>query len=218
MRRLKVRRPSPALVISLIALFLALGGTGYALTLPNGSVGVAQLKPRAVTNSRLATLAISTSKLRPNSVVFSKLANNQFTSQKIRNGSLLGEDLAANTVTGAQIDESTLAITKFAQVSATGAIGPQSGGISATSGGPNRVVLDFGSNQAGRPVQATLLGGTPGTGGEITAAVCGGPSSANPGGVVCPGTTNSPNFVAVDTFNSDGTPAPKAFYVSVPQA
>jgi hypothetical protein len=217
MRRLKLRRPSPALVVSLIALFLALGGTGYALTLPNGSVGVAQLKPRAVTNSRLATLAISTSKLRPNSVVFSKLADHQFTAQKIRDGSLLGRNLAPNTVTGAQIDESTLAITKFAQVSAAGTIGVQSGGISVTAAGP-RTILDFGSSMAGRPIVATLQTATPSAGGQITAAPCGGPSSSNPGGIVCPGSANSPNFVAVDTFDSGGTAAPKAFYITIPQA
>src|SRR5580765_1683216 len=39
-----MRRPSPALVISIIALFVALGGTGYAaLRLPANSVGSAQV-------------------------------------------------------------------------------------------------------------------------------------------------------------------------------
>jgi hypothetical protein len=39
------RKPSPALVISLIALFVALGGTSYAATnLARNSVGTKQLK------------------------------------------------------------------------------------------------------------------------------------------------------------------------------
>jgi hypothetical protein len=44
-----MRRPSPALVVSFIALIVALGGTGYAATkVPRGSVGHAQLRPGAV--------------------------------------------------------------------------------------------------------------------------------------------------------------------------
>jgi hypothetical protein len=49
-----LRAPSPALVISLIALFVALGGTTYAATsLPANSVGTTQLKNGAVTASKL---------------------------------------------------------------------------------------------------------------------------------------------------------------------
>ena len=50
-----VRRPSPALVISCIALLLALGGTGYAtvLQVPKNSVGTAQLKNSAVTSAKV---------------------------------------------------------------------------------------------------------------------------------------------------------------------
>src|SRR5215475_9110879 len=50
----RLRAPSPALVISLIALFVALGGTTYAATsLPTGSVGTKQLKNGAVTASKI---------------------------------------------------------------------------------------------------------------------------------------------------------------------
>jgi hypothetical protein len=50
----KLRAPSPALVISLIALFVALGGTTYAATsLPANSVGTRQIKNGAVTASKL---------------------------------------------------------------------------------------------------------------------------------------------------------------------
>jgi len=51
---LKPHRPSPALVIALIALFVAMGGTGYAaLKLPRNSVGTKQLKKNAVTGSKV---------------------------------------------------------------------------------------------------------------------------------------------------------------------
>jgi len=217
MRRIRLPRPSPAMAVSLIALFFALGGGAYALTLPTNSVGSAQLRANAVVNSRIFPGAVSNSKMGRTAVTFSKLADHQFTAQKIRNGSLVGANLAPNTITGAQVDESTLAITKFALVTGTGSIATQSGGVSVTQAG-SRTILNFGSSMAGRPIVATLATGTAPSGGEIAAAPCGGPTASNPGGIVCPGTANSPNFVAVDTFASNGTPTQQAFYVTIPQA
>lgn len=50
-----MKRPSPSLVISLIALFVALGGTGYAATqLPKNSVGPRQIKKGAVTTEKIS--------------------------------------------------------------------------------------------------------------------------------------------------------------------
>lgn len=64
--RLRLSRPSPALALSSIALFVALGGTGYAAaTLPRNSVGPTQLRTNAVTSA------------------------------KVRNGSLLAKDFKA---------------------------------------------------------------------------------------------------------------------------
>jgi hypothetical protein len=46
--------PSPALVVAMAALFVALGGTSYAaVTLANNSVGTAQLKNGAVTAQKI---------------------------------------------------------------------------------------------------------------------------------------------------------------------
>jgi hypothetical protein len=51
-------------VISLLALFVALGGTGYAaLKLPKNSVGTKQLKNRAVRRAKLANQAVTGSKV-----------------------------------------------------------------------------------------------------------------------------------------------------------
>jgi hypothetical protein len=54
MRNLKLQRPSPALVVSVIALSVALGGTGYAaIVLPANSVGKEQIKKNAVTAAKV---------------------------------------------------------------------------------------------------------------------------------------------------------------------
>jgi hypothetical protein len=79
MNWLRPRRPSPALVVSIIALIVALGGTGYAaVTLPKNSVGTKQLKKKAVTNS----------KIRSNAVTGSKVKNDSLTGKDIRESTL----------------------------------------------------------------------------------------------------------------------------------
>jgi hypothetical protein len=62
--------------IGLVALFIALGGTSYAATLPRNSVGTGQIKPRAVRASDVAARAV--------------------TSIKVRDGSLLARDFRAD--------------------------------------------------------------------------------------------------------------------------
>jgi hypothetical protein len=55
MLRLGLRHPSAALIVSTIALIVALGGTSYAaFSLPKNSVGTKQLKNGAVTTNKIA--------------------------------------------------------------------------------------------------------------------------------------------------------------------
>jgi hypothetical protein len=51
---MRLRRPSPAMLVALLALFVALGGSSYAaLQLRPGSVGTKQLKNGAVTSKKV---------------------------------------------------------------------------------------------------------------------------------------------------------------------
>lgn len=59
LRPLFRRRPSAALVISLVALFVSLGGVGYAATqLPANSVGTSQLRNNAVSYKKIQPQAV----------------------------------------------------------------------------------------------------------------------------------------------------------------
>ena len=52
-------RANPALLISCMALFVALGGASYAaITLPRNSVGTNQLKQNAVISSKVLSLSM----------------------------------------------------------------------------------------------------------------------------------------------------------------
>jgi hypothetical protein len=56
-------------VVSLMALFVALSGSAYALTLPKGSVGAKQLKANAVTRSKLKRGTVISSKIKDSSLL-----------------------------------------------------------------------------------------------------------------------------------------------------
>lgn len=65
MLKRQLRAPSPAFVISLVALFIALGGTSLAAinALPKNSVGTKQLKNGAVTGSKIKNRAVTAAKI-----------------------------------------------------------------------------------------------------------------------------------------------------------
>ncbi len=66
MRKFRTHKPSPALIVSLIALMVALGGTSYAaLSVPINSVGPGQLRNGAVTTKKIRDGAVTASKINP---------------------------------------------------------------------------------------------------------------------------------------------------------
>ena len=78
-------RPSFAGVVAVLALFIALGGTAYALSVPRRSVGTPQLKNDAVT----------TAKIRDGAVTGRKIGSGAVNSAKVVDGSLLARDFQA---------------------------------------------------------------------------------------------------------------------------
>jgi hypothetical protein len=83
------RRPSASLIVSFIALFVALGGAGYAATqLPAGSVGTDQIRDNAVTFKKINPNSVGAVRLANGGVVNSKLANNSVSYKKIQAGAV----------------------------------------------------------------------------------------------------------------------------------
>lgn len=83
---MRLHRPSPSLVISCIALFVALGGVGYAA----------------------ATGSIDGREIKNNAVASKDLKNNDVRGKDVRRGTLNGSDVANNALTGSDINESGL--------------------------------------------------------------------------------------------------------------
>jgi hypothetical protein len=68
--KLASSRPSPAMVVAIAALIVAMGGTSYAVTaLPSKSVGVKQLKKNAVTGKAIKSGAVTSGKVRDGSLL-----------------------------------------------------------------------------------------------------------------------------------------------------
>jgi hypothetical protein len=90
------RRPSPAMVVALIALFVALGGVSYGFA--TGSIDTREIK-----NNDVRSLDIRNNEIRTRD-----LRNNEVRGIDIRNSTVQGRDIQLNTVTGDDVREDTL--------------------------------------------------------------------------------------------------------------
>ena len=96
MKSILRRRPSPALVISLIALFVSLSGVSYG-------VATGFIDSREIKNNEIRSLDIRNNQIRTRD-----LRNNEVRGIDIRNSTVQGRDIALNTVTGEDVKEDTL--------------------------------------------------------------------------------------------------------------
>jgi hypothetical protein len=88
------------MAVSLLALFMSLGGVGYAATqLPNNSVGPAQLKNSAVTNSKIKNSAVTFKKIEPGSVGTVRANINQLQA-RVKSTCSAGQGIGAIDSTG----------------------------------------------------------------------------------------------------------------------
>lgn len=91
--RKRIKRPSPALIVAIVALVLALGGTASALI---------------VTSANIADRTIQERDIGIDQISKGNVGNNAFGSREAYDGALGGIDLKDNDVTGADINESTV--------------------------------------------------------------------------------------------------------------
>ena len=79
MRRLRCKAPSPALIISIVALFAALGGTSYAAA----TIGTSDIKNGAVTNPKLGASSVGFQKMRSGAIHNENIANSAVGTSKL---------------------------------------------------------------------------------------------------------------------------------------
>lgn len=96
-------------VISMIALFVALGGASYAaVTLPKNSVGAKQIKKNGVGASEIKKNAVRASEIKSNAVSGGDVKDGGLTGNDIGDGSLGGADLGDNSVGGSEVTNDSL--------------------------------------------------------------------------------------------------------------
>jgi hypothetical protein len=90
------RRPSPAMVIALIALFVSLSGVSYG-------VATGFIDSREIKNNEVRSIDIRNNEIRTRD-----LRNNEVRGLDIRNSTVQSRDIAINAVTGEDVKEDTL--------------------------------------------------------------------------------------------------------------
>ncbi len=91
-------RFTSAHLIALLALFVALGGSAYAVHLRKGAVKTRNIRNGAVIESKLANGAVTDPKIAAGAVTSAKIAAGAVTSAKIAAGAVTGANLAAGAV------------------------------------------------------------------------------------------------------------------------
>jgi hypothetical protein len=89
-------RPSPAMIVALIALFVAMGGVSYGFA--TGTIDSREIKNNDVRSRDIRNNEIRTKDIR----------NNEVRGIDIRNSTIQGRDVALNTITGEDVKEDTL--------------------------------------------------------------------------------------------------------------
>jgi hypothetical protein len=216
-----LRLPSPAMLVASAALFVALGGTSYAV----------------------ATGSIDSREIKDGSIVQKDIKSEGIEGSDIKNGALAARDIKAGSLTADRFAGGQLAVKpRWVYVNDQGQIAAQSGGFTVKSafvanpaGAAGNVYIDSGEDLSDNAIVASnglqnqrdangdgLMNGraagednNPEFAGEISAIRC-----AITGVVSCapPGTNTSTHFV-VSPRNSDGTvttaPQRKGFYVVI---
>ena len=121
-----IRRPSPAMVVAILALCFAVGGTAFAAV-------------------KLGKNAVKTKNIKNNAVTESKIAGGAVTGSKIANGAVGPGNLAGSAKT-AWVE------TELGSISD---IVAQSGGVTVTPGPTGEAVVNFGTDVSNRAIQVS---------------------------------------------------------------
>jgi hypothetical protein len=113
-RKNRLFRPSPALMISCIALFLALTGSALAVGIAKNSVRSAQIVDGSVRTLDLRDNAVSAPKIAANSVGSEEIAENAVESPEVAQDALTNQDLGAASVASSEVADQSLAASDLA--------------------------------------------------------------------------------------------------------
>jgi hypothetical protein len=173
-------RPSPALAISALALFVALTGSAFAAgVLGPNTVRSPQIVNGAVRNVDLHDGLIGASKISPDAVGSTAIAENAVGSSEVAPESLTGADLGNASVSSSEVQDESLGSNDLSS-SSVGSSELQAGAVRASELGPilevhNQTTINGGGNatvEVSCPAGTTVLSGG-GLGGFYQVAIAG---------------------------------------------
>ncbi|HXS46407.1 MAG TPA: hypothetical protein VN756_02980 [Solirubrobacterales bacterium] len=163
-------RPSPALVISCMALFLALVGTAFAAPklavrsaqIVDGTVRTIDLRDNAVQSAKIADATVGANDLGTDSVGSEEIAKDAVKSDEIAKDAVNSDEIADNAVTSSEVAADSLTAGDLASNSVTSLeIADQT--INSNDIGPNAVNADELSVVIQRTNSKSLAAGTNGS-------------------------------------------------------
>lgn len=128
-------RISPAMIVSCVALFLALTGSALAVGIGKNSVRSPQIVDGTVRTVDLRDASINTPKIAPDAVTGAQLAENSVSSPEVAPDSLTNEDLGAASVTSSEVADQSLTENDLGPNS-VGSSELQAGAVRASELGP----------------------------------------------------------------------------------
>jgi hypothetical protein len=141
----RLRAPSPALLISLLALFVSIGGVGYAAS----KIGTNDIQNKAVTKPKIDKNAVATNRIADLAVKTKKLADQAVTTDKLGDQAVTTGKLGDQAVTTGKLGDQAVTTDKLGdQAVTTGKLGSNSvrAGKLATTIRLNAALVANGSN------------------------------------------------------------------------
>lgn len=150
-RKNRSYRPSPALIISCVALFLALSGSALAVGIAKNSVRSAQIVDGSVRTVDLRDNAVNAQKIAPDAVGSEEIAENAIESPEVAPESLTASDLGDNSVGAGELQANSVGSSEL------GAVTLRSNSTTVAKGAPGSVSVSCAAGE-----QVLSGGGQPG--------------------------------------------------------
>lgn len=159
-RKNRSYRPSPALIISCVALFLALSGSALAVGIAKNSVRSAQIVDGSVRTVDLRDNAVNAQKIAPDAVGSEEIAENAVESPEVAPEALTAADLGDNSVGAGELQANSVGSSEL------GTVTVRTNSTTVAKGAPGSVSVSCAAGE-----QVLSGGGQPGHfGSEMTSS------------------------------------------------
>ena len=106
MKRVPSGRPSPAMVVALIALFISLGGVSYGVA--SGSIDSREIRNNSVRSKDIKNSSVKSRDVHEGTLRSGDIRDREVRARDLADGAVGGRHVAPDALTGAHVDESRL--------------------------------------------------------------------------------------------------------------